>query len=116
MNKSLENNLRIMAIPIGTIVAVIIFSIIAGNFVFAKINSLIMDNEATQRSKATLQDKLTSLQSTQGQVSDFAQSLTNALPAANTTLAITSQLRTIAAENSLSLQNFSVGAEIKEGA
>lgn len=116
MNKSLENNLRIMAIPALSILVVVVIFLLAGNFVVAKITSLIAENEAAQKSKAMLQDKLSSLQTTQAQVANSAQSLTMALPSANTSLAISSQLRVIGAENSLGLENFSVGTEIKEGA
>lgn len=115
MNKSLENNLRIMAFPVGSIVAIIIVAIVAGNLVFAKISELLAQNDAAQRSKIVLQEKLSSLQSTQGQVADFATNLTAALPNSNTSLAIASQLKAIALENGITLQNFAVGAEIKEG-
>lgn len=116
MNKSLENNLRIMAVPALSILVVVVIFILAGNFVISKIGSLITENENAQRTKAMLQDKLSSLQTTQSQVAQSVQSLTAALPSSNTSLAISSQLRSIAATNSLTLENFSVGTEIKDGA
>lgn len=115
MNKSLENNLRVIAVPLGYLLGVIVIFVVVGNLISTKINSLLTENSAALLSKATLQDKLSSLQSTQGQVSGFAQSLTAALPETNTALEITSQLKSIAAENSLNLQNFAVGTEVKDG-
>lgn len=114
MNKSLENNLRVIVVPLGTLLAAIVIFVLAGNFIFGKITTLLADNDAAQRSKAVLRDKLSSLQSTQGQVSDYAQSLSTALPGDNTALVITSQLKSIAAENSLTLENFAVGPEVKD--
>jgi len=114
MNKSIENDLRIVAVPLGSLLVVIVIFVLAGNLVAGKISSLIAENETANNSKLTLQNKLASLQSTQGLVSGFAQSLTAALPSTNTSLAIASQLRAVASENSLNLENFSVGAEIKD--
>lgn len=115
MNKAIEKNIQILGIPILSILGVIVVFILAGNLVYGKVSELLLQNDVARRMTTTLRTKLSSLQSNQSQVSDIAQSLTNALPASNTSLETASQLKLIAAENGITLQNFSSGQEIKDG-
>lgn len=114
MNKALENNLRVISVPAAALIGVILVFILAGNFVWGKINSLLDDYGQAQKEQATLKDKLSSLQNNQSQISDFAQSLIAALPDGNSSLALISQLKSVAQTNNLTVQNIEGGAEISE--
>lgn len=115
MNKAIEKNIQVLGVPILTILGIVLAFFLVGNLVYGKISELLLQNDVAQKMSTTLKNKLSSLQANQSQVSDLAQSLTNALPAANTSLETASQLKLIAAENVLTLQNFSSGQEVVDG-
>ena len=102
--------------PLLIVVALIIVFVGAFNLVAARITSLIAENEEAIKTTQTLQTKLSSLESTQTQISNYAQSLIAALPAKNSSLIALSQAKSLAAENSLVLDNISVGSELSDAA
>ncbi len=114
MNKFLEANLKTISLPLGSMVFLVIVFLFGGNFAFERIKTLSSELEEARATTATLQDKASSLETTQQQVTNFADSLVSALPDKNSSLLLISQLRTLATENSIILQNLKVGSEVKE--
>lgn len=114
MNKYLQNNLKVITVPALSLLGVILVFLLAGSFVWGKISDLIAQYNQEQQTSAMLKEKLNSLQSTGAQISDFAQSLTIALPQSNSSLTLLSQAKSLASQDSLNLQNIKGGSEVKE--
>lgn len=114
MNDFLSGSLKLFAVPLLTIVALATVFLVAANLIAGRITALLAENDAAAKTTATLQGKLSSLEGTQGQVSDYAQNLIAALPEKNSSLITLSQAKALASENSLILDNISVGSQLTD--
>lgn len=115
MNKKIRANIKMLIVPISAIVILTIISFVFAGVILGKINAINSDLESASKTKNILETKISSLT----QISD--ESLTNitetvnlALPEKNSALMSVSQLKSMAAEGSLILENVKVGSEIKD--
>lgn len=115
MNKILTGNIKLIGAPILMLIGLIALFVLASTFIVSRINALFGEYDTQKQEMVTLNEKLSSLQASSATISGFAQSLAFALPDKNTSLMIVSQLKTLASENTLTMQNIKVGSELKDG-
>ena len=108
MNKSLENNLKVISLPLLMFFGSIVLFALVANFVGGKITSILSEYERLRRPTVTLTAKLNSLSVNETRVSDFIQNLTAALPPSNSSLLLVSQIRGLVSANLLYIENLKV--------
>jgi hypothetical protein len=105
-------NKNIISSTLPLVVTILLF-IIVGKFGIGRIQSLRAQISQAEIDKATLSQKLSTLESLSSVVGTGSQSATSALPEKNSALLELSQLRAIASQNGVIISNLKSGAEAK---
>src|SRR5258706_1092346 len=106
MKRFLENDIKILSVPLAIMATVVILTLISGKIIFdniGRLNSELSDNSAAQD---MLQTKLNSLQTINNQIGNSSEIVINALPGSNSILTTISELQTSALPLGLVLSAF----------
>src|SRR5947209_4536001 len=96
------------------LVIVIILFIIVGNFGISKISDLQSQITQAQNDQNVLKGKLNLLQNVSAEVAAGSDISIAALPDANPSLVVVSQLRILASQNGLIITGIKTGGEVKD--
>lgn len=113
MKSYLEINLKVMLPYIAAIVIVFLFFVLGSGFVVDKISSSLARISGQKQEIVTLSEKISILEEGKNSFLEDSQSLIIALPQSNSSLFATAQLKSLASESTLTLENIKVGPEVK---
>ncbi|SRR5258708_3937743 len=112
MKKFLENDIKILALPLSILLGIVVLSFVSANIIFNKIGRLNQEVTDDKKSELVLQTKLTSLQKVNQEVSSDSTAVTNALPATSSVLATINQLQFQSNSLNLVLENIKSSSNI----
>ena len=101
--------------PVGLLLLLIVLSVFAVRFGFAKISEQRQNVTAAKQNESVLSQKESILKDIQSGVPSYVKAVAAALPEKNPSLSMVSQLRILSAEKGLKLGNIKVGSEISTG-
>ncbi|MBX4205773.1 hypothetical protein KW795_01105 [Candidatus Microgenomates bacterium] len=102
------NKYKILLIPLGAIIILVLVYFFAASYIIGRINTLNSTLTQTKADQVKLQSKLAILQDTQSNVDSFRDKLVFVLPGNNNALVALSQVKSLANSSNLVLSNISV--------
>lgn len=112
---ALGPNLKVLAVPLGSLVVLIVLVIIFFQFTLAKISSQSEEINKTKKEENVLNSKIALLSEAEDSITNQSEALSLYLPSKNSSLSIISQIKNGASLNLVSAENIKVGVENKTG-
>lgn len=112
--EKIPENIKAIINSVIPLVAALILFLLVGNFGISKINDIRAQIDSARVDQNVLTQKLSTLQALSGTISNYTSAASTALPDANTSLAVTSQLKNLAIANTLLITNLKSGGEAKD--
>jgi len=113
--KLLSPNVKAFMGPVGLLLLLVILSVFAFRFGFAKISEQRQNVSTARQNESVLSQKESILKDIQSGVPSYVKAVAAALPEKNPSLSMVSQIRILSSEKGLSLGNIKVGSEIAAG-
>ena len=110
----IPENIRLIISSVLPLIIVVILFILAGPFGFSKIVDLQNQIDLSKKDKAILSQKLALLQSVSATISQDTNTSLSALPDANPSLAVLSQVKSISAKDGVSLSGIKTSSPIND--
>lgn len=114
MFKNLSGSTKQVISAVLPLVIVLFLSFVVGQFGLGKISGIRLQIARVQKEVAILNDKLNLLRSVSGEAQKEASVVTVALPESNPSLVVLTQLKVLAAKNSISLSGIKSGGEVSD--
>ncbi len=114
MFKKLPENVRLILNSLVPLIIVLVLFVLIGQFAFGKISEVRNKITKSQKDQLILVQKLDLLKTLGSTASSSIESVSNALPETNPSLAVISQIKNLAVQNGVVVANVKGGAEVKD--
>lgn len=110
----IPQKMKAVLVPAGLLLAMIFLGMIIVKVGFGRIKSQRTEMQKAEKNETILSQKQQVLQSLQNNILSYADISLNAIPESNPSLTALSQLKSVAEENGLFLNNIEIGNEVKD--
>jgi hypothetical protein len=114
MFKKLPENIRLIINSVSPLIVVLVLFVVVGQFAFGKISEVRNKITKSQKDQAILVQKFDLIKTLGETAASSVAAVSNALPEANPSLTVISQMKILAAQNGIVIANTKGGAEVKD--